>query len=305
MLSKSLQQILVSFIGSINEIAKVQAKQIAENKSQTIYTDAYKEEQETKIIAATAEAMQMVRDAAQNSIITMFDNARATVFNSVSEGAHDVVFEEIKNAVEATGGDFTGFEIDILIDKAAKHYFALKYLYRMTKDGTNAAAILNERFKMPDPDYYISLFDDEESYLTAFIKTYKNDTAAAIDLAKSDVKGETLVSGDHFEKLHERLEVNPLYLSDDDMSVPTLRYFERKILKDSGIVLDTNDNDSKMKVREAARKGGKLRNVMTRTVWKDIIDEETRKAWEEAQDDAQIKYGSIGRMTRTAMNGAH
>ena len=236
----------------------------------------------------------MVRDTARDSITSAFANARATVENSVSEGAHDTTFEEIKNAAEATGGDFSEYEIGVLLEKCAGHYWAMKLLSRLTRDNTNAAAILKERFKMPDPNYYLTLFDDEEGYLLSFIQIYKDNQAAAIDIAKSDVNGETLISGDHFQRLHERLEINREYLSDDDFSAPALRSFERRTLRSSGIVLDVNDTESRKRVKAAARQGGAVKNCLMRTVWKATVEEETKIMWQEAQDNAQIKYGSAG-----------
>lgn len=294
MLSRSLEKTTKDFIIAINQAAKAQAEQIAEIRSQTIYTEEHKNEQESKVRAATAAAMQMVRDTARDSITAAFANARATVENSVSEGAHDTTFEEIKNAAEATGGDFTEFEIGVLLEKCAGHYWAMKLLSRLTRDNTNAAAILKERFKMPDPNYYLALFNDEESYLLGFIQIYKDDQAAAIDIARSDVNGETLISGDHFQRLHERLEINPDYLTDDDFSAPALRSFERRTLRSSGIVLDVNDTESRKRVKAAARHGGAVKNCLMRTVWKATVEEETKIMWQEAQDNAQIKYGSAG-----------
>ena len=299
MLSRSLEKTTKDFIIAINQAAKAQAEQIAEIRSQTIYTEEHKNEQESKVRAATAAAMQMVRDTARDSITAAFANARATVENSVSEGAHDTTFEEIKNVAEATGGDFTEFEIGVLLEKCAGHYWAMKLLSRLTRDNTNAAAILKERFKMPDPNYYLTLFDDEEGYLLGFIQIYKDDQAAPMDIARSDVNGETLIFGDHFQRLHERLEINPDYLTDDDFSAPVLRSFERRTLRSSGIVLDVNDAESRKKVKAVARQGGAVKNCLMRTVWKTTIDEEIKIMWAEAQDNAQIKYGSAG---RTAFN---
>ena len=204
-----------------------------------------------------------------------------------------------RTQAEATGGDFTEFEIGVLLEKCAGHYWAMKLLSRLTRDNTNAAAILKERFKMPDPNYYLTLFDDEEGYLLGFIQIYKDDQAAPMDIARSDVNGETLISGDHFQRLHERLEINPDYLTDDDFSAPVLRSFERRTLRSSGIVLDVNDAESRKKVKAAARQGGAVKNCLMRTVWKTTIDEEIKIMWAEAQDNAQIKYGSAG---RTAFN---
>lgn len=294
MLSRALEKTTKDFIIAINQAAKAQAEQIAEIRSQTIYTEEHKNEQENKVRAATAAAMQMVRDTARDSITSAFANARATVENSVSEGAHDTTFEEIKNAAEATGGDFSEYEIGVLLEKCAGHYWAMKLLSRLTRDNTNAAAILKERFKMPDPNYYLTLFDDEEGYLLSFIQIYKNNQAAAIDIAKSDVNGETLISGDHFQRLHERLEINQNFLTDDDFQAPVLRSFERRTLRSSGIVLDVNDTESRKKVKAAARQGGAVKNCLMRTVWKATIDEEIKIMWQEAQDNAQIKYGSAG-----------
>lgn len=299
MLSRSLEKTTKDFIVAINQAAKVQAEQIAEIRSQTIYTEEHKNEQESKVKAATAAAMQMVRNTARDSIVSAFENAYATTENSVSEGAHDTTFEEIKNAAEATSGDFTEFEISVLLEKCAGHYWAMKLLSRLTKDNTNAAAILKERFKMPDPNYYMLLFNDEENYLLSFIQTYKNDQAASMDLAKADVNGETLISGDHFQRLHERLEINSSYLTDDDFSAPALRSFERRALRSSGIVLDVNDTESRKRVKAAARQGGAVKNCLMRTVWKATVEEEIKIMWQEAQDDAQLKYGSAG---RTAFN---
>ena len=294
MLSRALEKTTKDFIVAINQAAKAQAEQIAEIRSQTIYTEEHKNEQESKVRAATAAAMQMVRDTARDSITSAFANARATVENSVSEGAHDTTFEEIKNAAEATGGDFTEVEIGVLLEKCAGHYWAMKLLSRLTRDNTNAAAILKERFKTPDPSYYLSVLDDEEGYLLSFIRIYKDDQAAPIDIAKSDVNGETLISGDPFQRLHERLEINPDYMTDDDFSAPVLRSFERRTLRSSGIVLDVNDTESRKRVKAAARQGGAVKNCLMRTVWKATVEEETKIMWQEAQDNAQIKYGSAG-----------
>lgn len=68
MLSKSLEKTTKDFIVAINQAAKVQAEQIAEIRSQTIYTEEHKNEQESKVRAATAEAMQIVRDTTRNAI---------------------------------------------------------------------------------------------------------------------------------------------------------------------------------------------------------------------------------------------
>lgn len=299
MLSRVLEKTTKDFIIAINQAAKAQAEQIAEIRSQTIYTEEHKNEQESKARAATAAAMQMVRDTARDSIMSAFANARATVENSVSEGAHDTTFEEIKNVAEATDGNFTEFEIGVLLEKCAGHYWAMKLLSRLTRDNTNAAAILKERFKMPDPNFYLDLFDDEEGYLLSFIQIYKDDQATAIDIARSDVNGETLISGDHFQRLHERLEINPDYLTDDDFSAPALRSFERRTLRSSGIVLDVNDTESRKRVKAAARQGGAVKNCLMRTIWRATIEEETKIMWQEAQDDAQLKYGSAG---KTAFN---
>lgn len=255
MLSRSLEETTKNFIAAINQAAKTQAEQIIEIRSQTIYTEEHKNEQESKVRAATAAAMQIVRDTARDSVAATFENARATVENSVAEGAHDTTFEEIKNAAEAVNGDFNEYEINVLLEKCAGHYWAMKLLSRLTRDNTNAAAILKERFAMPDPGYYIALFNDEERYLLGFIQTYKNDEVASVDLAKSDANGEMFIAGNHFQRLHERLEANPAYLTDDDFTVPALRSFERRTLRASGIVLDVNDTASKKKAREAARQG--------------------------------------------------
>ena len=279
MLSRALEKTMKDFIAVMNQAAKEQAEQIAEIRLQTIYTEEHKNEQENKVRAATAAAMQMVRDTARDSITSAFANARATVENSVSEGAHDTTFEEIKNAAEATGGDFSEYEIGVLLEKCAGHYWAMKLLSRLTRDNTNAAAILKERFKMPDPNYYLTLFNDEESYLLGFMQIYKDDQAAPID---------------HFQRLHERLEINPDYLTDDDFSAPVLRSFERRTLRSSGIVLDVNDTESRKRVKAAARQGGAVKNCLMRTVWKATVEEEIKIMWQEAQDNAQIKYGSAG-----------
>ena len=79
MLSRSLEKTTKDFIVAINQAAKAQAEQIAEIRSQTIYTEEHKNEQENKVRAATAAAMQMVRDTARDSITSAFANARATV----------------------------------------------------------------------------------------------------------------------------------------------------------------------------------------------------------------------------------
>lgn len=295
MLSRALEKTMKDFIAVMNQAAKEQAEQIADVRAQTIYTEDYKNAQETKIRTVTAEVMQTFRDSARNAIMSMFENGRAAVENSVAEGAHDAVFEEIKNAAEATGGDFTEYEINVLLEKCAGHYFAMKLLARLTADHTNAAAILKERFKMPNPQYYLDLFDTEENYLLSFIQSFKNDGAASVDFVNADVNGETLISGTHFSDLHDRLEVNPNYLTDDDISAPALRSFERRTLRESGIVLDVNDTKSKQLVKEATRKGGTVKNMLVRTCWKSVVDEELKEMWEDAQINAQIKYGAAGK----------
>lgn len=295
MLSKTLNNVINEFIHSMNATAKVRAEQVAELRAETMYSEDYKNEQEKKIREAVGMAMSELRKQTEEKIKSLIDNGMATVENSVDEGAHDTIFEEIKNAAEATGGDFTEFEITMLLKKCNGHYWAMRLLSRLTKDGTNAANILKERFKMPEPEYYLELLTEEKNYLLSFVQTYKDDTAAIIDIARSDVNGETLLSGGHFETLHERIMVNPDYLTDDDLEVPALRAFERQRLRESGIKLDLNDIESKKLVREAARIGGPVRNLLVRTCWKPVIDEETKRMWEDACDNAKIKYGTAGK----------
>lgn len=302
MLSKSLECITKDFIVSIREVAKVEAEQIADNASNTIYSASYKQEQEDKIRAASAEAKQALRDVAINAITTKIENARAVIENSVLEGAHDTTFEEIKNAVEASDGDFTDYEIKALLQKCAGHYWSLRYLRRITQNNSNVAAILKEQFKEPDPDYYLQLLTDEEDFLLTFVRSFKNYETASISIEHADVNSENLMNGSHFSDLHERIEKNPRFLNDDDFEVPTLRSFERRTLRNSGITLDLNDAKSKKLVREAARTGGAVLNMLRRTCWADEIREETKRMWQEAETEAQIRYGSAGRAAYSGIN---
>lgn len=301
MLSKSLENVVKDFIVSIRKVAKVEAEQIAENAAQTIYSASYKQEQEDKIRAASEEAKQKLRDTAINAITTKFENARAVIENSVLEGAHDTTFEEIKDMVEATGGEFTDYEIKALLQKCAGHYWGMRYLGRITQNNTDAAAILKEQFKMPDPEYYLNLFAEEESFLVTFVRSFKNHETANITIEQADINSETLLNGDYFADLHERIEYNPQFMVDDDFEVPTLRGFERRTLRSSGITLDLNDANSKKLVREAARKGGAVRNVLVRTCWADEIREETKRMMEDAEINASIVYGSAGRAAYSGM----
>ena len=59
-------------------------------------------------------------------------------------------------------------------------------------------------------------------------------------------------------------------------------------------MLDVNDTESRKRVKAAARQGGAVKNCLMRTVWKATVEEETKIMWQEAQDNAQIKYGSAG-----------
>jgi len=60
-------------------------------------------------------------------------------------------------------------------------------------------------------------------------------------------------------------------------------------------VLDVNDTKSKQLVKEATRKGGAVKNMLVRTCWKPVVDEELKEMWEDAQINAQIKYGAAGK----------
>lgn len=60
-------------------------------------------------------------------------------------------------------------------------------------------------------------------------------------------------------------------------------------------MLDVNDTKSKRLAKEATRKGGAAKNMLVRTCWKPVIDEELKEMWEDAQINAQIKYGAVGK----------
>lgn len=288
MLSRTIQKVTSEFITAASETARTTEKKIQELAALKMYTPEYLAAEKTKIEEAGAVAMGLLRDKSLKNLAVVFDNARATIENSVSENTNTTEFQEIKNILEASGGNFSEFELSVILNKAAGSYWSLKMLSNAVSDTSDAKKILAEKFKAPDPEYYMQLLNDEEAYLTNFIMTYDGKAV----LGNQGIWGEVLLNGDHFEKLHERIMINPHYLTDDDFEAPVLRPAERRTLRKSGINLDLTDKVSRQIVIEATHKGGTLRNMLVRTCWADTIKAEEKRMWENAKIDAQIKYKS-------------
>lgn len=288
MLSKTIQTTIKTFITAAAETAKITEKKAQEMAAQRMYSAEYLTAEKAKIDEAGAAALGLLREKAIKELTAAFANARAAIENSVAESAHTTEIEELKNILEASGRNLSEFETSVILDKVAGSYWGLKMLNNAVADASDAKKILSEKFTAPDPVYYMQLFDEEEAALVAFVGTY--DGKEVTPDTQGQASGEILLNGDHFENFHKRIMINPYYITDDDLEVPSLRPAERRTLRKSNIVLDTSDKASKQLVIKAAHTGGTLRNMLIRTCWADTIKAEEKKMWEEAQDNAQIKY---------------
>lgn len=300
MLSMTIKRITQEYIKAATNTANVIEKQIQGLVEQRIYTAEYLEKEKAKIEEVGSVALDMLRSRAINGLSAAFDNARAAIENSVAESANTTEIEELKNILEASGGNLSEFEIDVILDKVAGSYWCMRMLNNAVSDKTDAKKILLEKFTAPDPAYFMRLFDETEGKIVSFIKTYDGKEITPDN--QRETFGEILLNGDYFDNFHARIMINPYFINDDDLEIPSLRPSERRTLRKSGIVLDTADKKSKQLVIEAAHTGGPLRNILIRsTVWADTIKEEEKRMMEDEQDDVQIKYGSAGKATLDAI----
>lgn len=288
MLSKTIQATIKTFITAAAETAKVTEKKAQEMAAQRMYSAEYLAAEKAKIDEAGATALGLLREKAIKELTVAFDNARAAIENSVAESAYTTEIEELKNILEASGGNLSEFEVSVILDKVAGSYWGLKMLNNAVADESDARKILSEKFTAPDPVYYMQLLKEEETALIAFVGTYDGKEVTPDN--QGTISGEILLNGNHFEEFHKRLMINTYYITDDDLEAPALRPAERRTLRNSNVSLDTSDKASRQLVIEAAHTGGALRNLLVRTCWADIIKAEEKKMWEEAQDNAQIKY---------------
>lgn len=304
MLSMTIKRITQEYIKAAINTANVVEKQIQELVEQRMYSAEYLEKEKTKIEEVGSVALDMLRSRAINGLSVAFDTARAAIENSIAESANTTEIEELKNILEASGGNLSEFEISVILDKVSGSYWCMRMLNNAVSDKTDAKKILAEKFTAPDPVYYMQLFDETEGKLVSFVKTY--DGKDAIQNNQSKAFGEILLSGDYFDNLHDRIMINPYYVNDDDLEIATIRPSERRILRKSGIILDTTDKKSKQLVIEAAHTGGPLRNILIRsTVWTDTIKAEEKRMIEDEHDNVQIKYGSAGRVALDAIGGRY
>lgn len=304
MLSMTIKRITQEYIKAAINTANVVEKQIQELVEQRMYSAEYLEKEKTKIEEVGSVALDMLRSRAINGLSVAFDTARAAIENSIAESANTTEIEELKNILEASGGNLSEFEISVILDKVSGSYWCMRMLNNAVSDKTDAKKILAEKFTAPDPVYYMRLFDETEGKLVSFVKTY--DGKDAIQNNQGKAFGEILLSGDYFDNLHDRIMINPYYVNDDDLEIATIRPSERRILRKSGIILDTTDKKSKQLVIEAAHTGGPLRNILIRsTVWTDTIKAEEKRMIEDEHDNVQIKYGSAGRAALDAIGSRY
>ncbi len=304
MLSMTIKRITQEYIKAAINTANVVEKQIQELVEQRMYSAEYLEKEKTKIEEVGSVALDMLRSRAINGLSVAFDTARAAIENSIAENANTTEIEELKNILEASGGNLSEFEISVILDKVSGSYWCMRMLNNAVSDKTDAKKILAEKFTAPDPVYYMQLFDETEGKLVSFVKTY--DGKDAIQNNQSKAFGEILLSGDYFDNLHDRIMINPYYVNDDDLEIATIRPSERRILRKSGIILDTTDKKSKQLVIEAAHTGGPLRNILIRsTVWTDTIKAEEKRMIEDEHDNMQIKYGTAGKNALDAMGSRY
>lgn len=300
MLSMTVQKITREYIKAASNTAKVVEKQIQELEEKRMYNAEYLEKEKTKIEEVGSVALDMLRSRAINGLSVAFDTARAAIENSVAESANTTEIEELKNILEASGGNLSEFEIDVILDKVAGSYWCMRMLNNAISDKTDAKKILSEKFTDPDPVYYMQLLAETEGKIVSFVKTYDGKEITPDN--QGETFGEILLNGDYFDNFHARIMINPYFVNDDDLEIPSLRPSERRTLRKSGIVLDTADKKSKQLVIEAAHAGGPLRNILIRsTVWADTIKEEEKRMMEDEQDDVQIKYGSVGKAALDAI----
>lgn len=304
MLSMTIKRITQEYIKAAINTANVVEKQIQELVEQRMYSAEYLEKEKTKIEEVGSVALDMLRSRAISGLSVAFDNARAAIENSVAESANTTEIEELKNILEASGGNLSEFEISVILDKVAGSYWCMRMLNAAVSDKTDVKKILAEKFTAPDPVYYMQLFDETEGKIVSFIKTYDGKKATPDN--QSETFGEILLNGDYFDNFHARIMINPYFVNDDDLEVPSLRPSERRTLRKSGIILDTTDKKSKQLVIEAAHTGGPLRNILIRsTVWTDTIKAEEKRMIEDEHDNVQIKYGSAGRAALDAIGGRY
>lgn len=304
MLSMTIKRITQEYIKAAINTANVVEKQIQELVEQRMYSAEYLEKEKTKIEEVGSVALDMLRSRAINGLSVAFDTARAAIENSIAESANTTEIEELKNILEASGGNLSEFEIGVILDKVAGSYWCMRMLNNAVSDKTDAKKILAEKFTAPDPVYYMQLFDETEGKIVSFIKTYDGKKVTPDN--QGETFGEILLNGDYFDNFHARIMINPYFVNDDDLEVPSLRPSERRTLRKSGIVLDTADKKSKQLVIEAAHTRGLLRNILIRsTVWADTIKEEEKRMMEDEQDDVQIKYGSAGKAALEAIGRKH
>jgi len=300
----TIKRITQEYIKAAINTANVVEKQMQELVEQRMYSAEYLEKEKTKIEEVGSVALDMLRSRAINGLSVAFDTARAAIENSIAENANTTEIEELKNILEASGGNLSEFEISVILDKVSGSYWCMRMLNNAVSDKTDAKKILAEKFTAPDPVYYMQLFDETEGKLVSFVKTY--DGKDAIQNNQSKAFGEILLSGDYFDNLHDRIMINPYYVNDDDLEIATIRPSERRILRKSGIILDTTDKKSKQLVIEAAHTGGPLRNILIRsTVWTDTIKAEEKRMIEDEHDNMQIKYGTAGKNALDAMGSRY
>lgn len=290
MLSNNLKSIVTKFVLTVDTAAALADQKTNKLRESSIYNAEYINAESEKIQAALSAELGPIKDQAINEIYGAFDCARAAIENGIMESANTVEFENLKGVIEASGGDLSDFEVSTILQNVAGNYWALRYLAKITEDKADARKILAAQFDTPDPQYYLQIFDEAESYLTGFVENYRGENGE-VDVVNRQI----LMEGNYFEQLHNRLMANPFYLVDDDFDVPTLRASERRVLRDSGIVLDTKDNKSREIAIEAAHKGGTLKNILLRTCWLDTIRVEEKKIAEDLRIENQIKYGGHSR----------
>lgn len=297
MLSKTIQTTMRTFIRNASEAAKITDNKIQEMQDQRMYSMEYLEKEKAKIEEVKAVALEMLRQRASSEIKDAFTNARACIENTVAGSCYNTEIEELKNILTASGGNLSEFEINVILDKVAGNYWGLKMLYSAVSDKTDAKKILAEKFTEPNPEYYIMLFAEMENKLLSFVQTYDGMGGNAVTAF-----GEILLNDDFFENFHKRIDINPLYIGDNELTVPTLSPSDRRELRKSGIVLDTSNKEGRQIAIESAHTQGHLRNILIRTCFSDIIKAEEKRIKEEQADDAQIKYKGAWRDVATAGN---
>lgn len=200
MLSMTIQKITREYIKAASNTAKVVEKQIQELEGMRMYSAEYLEKEKAKIEEVGSVALDMLRSRAINGISIAFDNARAAIENSVAESANTTEIEELKNILEASGGNLSEFEIDVILDKVAGSYWCMRMLNNAVSDKTDAKKILAEKFTAPDPVYYMQLFNETEGKIVSFIKTYDGKEVTPDN--QGEIFGEILLNGDYFDNFH-------------------------------------------------------------------------------------------------------